>query len=79
MAISQGVVSGQDAALIALTRLGGMRIAELARQRGASASTLSSRRRRAEAAIRRHLMERSGQEERGGHPLIRNDAGRDRG
>lgn len=54
-AIAKGVVSTQDAALIALTRVGGVRIAELARQRGVSASTLSTRRLRAEAAIRRHL------------------------
>jgi DNA-directed RNA polymerase specialized sigma24 family protein len=54
-AIAKGVVSTQDAALIALTRVDGVRIAELARQRGVSASTLSTRRLRAEAAIRRHL------------------------
>ena len=59
MAIRQGVVSRQDAALIALTRIGGVRIAEIARQRGVPAATLSSRRRRAEAAIRRHLDEGS--------------------
>jgi DNA-directed RNA polymerase specialized sigma24 family protein len=55
MAVAKGVVSPQDAALIALTRVGGVRIVELARQRGVSASTLSTRRLRAEAAIRRHL------------------------
>jgi hypothetical protein len=60
-AVAQGIVSRQDAALIALTRIGGVRIAELARQRGVSAATLSSRRRRAEAAIRRHLTQESSQ------------------
>jgi DNA-directed RNA polymerase specialized sigma24 family protein len=56
-AVAQGVVLERDASLIALTRLGGMTIAELAAERGIPASTLTSRRRRAEAAIRRHLSE----------------------
>jgi DNA-directed RNA polymerase specialized sigma24 family protein len=54
-AIADGIVSRHDAAVIALTRLGGMTIAELAIQRGVGVSTLTSRRRRAEAAIQGHL------------------------
>lgn len=56
-AIAIGIVSRRDAAVIALTRLGGMTIAELAAQRGIPVSTLASQRRRAELAIRRHLTE----------------------
>jgi DNA-directed RNA polymerase specialized sigma24 family protein len=56
-AVANGIVSRHDAAVIALTRLGGMTLAELAAQRGVPASTLTSQRRRAETAIRRHLTE----------------------
>ena len=56
-AIADGIVSRHDASVIALTRLGGMTIAELASQRGVPVSTLTSQRRRAETAIRRHLTE----------------------
>jgi len=54
-AIADGVVSQADAVLIALTRLGGLKIAELAAERGVPVATLTSRRRRAEAKIRRRL------------------------
>jgi len=55
--IAERIISKQDALLIALTRLGGVTMTELAQQRGVPVATLTSRRRRAEAAIRRHLSE----------------------
>jgi DNA-directed RNA polymerase specialized sigma24 family protein len=50
-AVRSGIISRPDAELVALTRIEGRRLADLAETRGAPLRTLQGRRRRAEAAL----------------------------
>jgi hypothetical protein len=50
-AVADGVVSAADAELIAASRIAGVRLADIARRRGASVRTLQWRRRQAEGAL----------------------------
>jgi hypothetical protein len=50
-AVAEGVIDKADAALIAASRIGGRRLAELARERGAALRTVQKHRHRAEAAL----------------------------
>jgi len=53
--VRDGVVSGEDAAILLATRIVGDRLPALARQRGASYEAMRKRRQRAERAIWAHL------------------------
>ena len=50
-AVADGVIEQADAVLIAASRIGGRRLAELARERGAALRTVQKHRHRAEAAL----------------------------
>ena len=53
--VRDGIVSGEDAAILVATRIVGERLPVLARKRGRSYEALRKRRQRAAQAIRRHL------------------------
>jgi DNA-directed RNA polymerase specialized sigma24 family protein len=54
-AVARGTITWDDAVLIALTRVDGLTVTVLAGLWGIKVSTVTSKRRRAEAAIREHL------------------------
>jgi hypothetical protein len=53
--VRDGIVSGEDAAILLATRIVGERLPVLARKRGRSYEALRKRRQRAQQAIRQHL------------------------
>jgi hypothetical protein len=53
--VRDGIVNGEDAAILLATRIVGERLPVLARKRGRSYETLRKRRQRAQHAIRQHL------------------------